>query len=146
MKYDLVIESVSVPKGGPPQVETDPEISTFTKWLEKTSVLSDPQVSDFVCFIKLITVSHRPACYLALTETDGVKNDVLFDVKDLGTTFVWPDGSQLSKQEFLAQAEHALLQFKKQCKTESCLFYKAFKVAVGYSGNDFRIVDFKNSL
>lgn len=130
--YVSVTESVSIPKGCPPQVETDPAVNTFAKWLERTSALSDPQVSDLVCFIKLIIVNHRPACYLALTETDGPKNEALFDLRDLGTTFVWTDEFlQLSKQAFLTLVEKELLQFKSRCTTESCLFYKASKVAVG---------------
>lgn len=116
-----------------PKPESDPNINTFEKWLEKQAGLSCPDIETMVCNIRLMNLNYKPACYLVIAMPDERDPDILSDNRVIGTAFVWSDkDSSTSKEAIASIIETEFKHFAKKCEKTNCIFRKALKVVVEY--------------
>lgn len=128
----------------PPKLDNDKNVNSFDRWLEKESGLSTPDISNMICFIRLMHIKKSPACYLVLTKPDILDSTILKDSIVLGNAFAWPNKySNMSNTEFLVKVESEFLRYSRSCLTLDCNFYKASKVVVGFRNNDYKVLHFK---
>lgn len=125
----------------PPKPESDPNINTFEKWLQKQAGLSCPNIEKMICNIRLMTLNGRPACYLVISMPDEKNPDILSDNGVIGNTFVWSvEDSAISKENLVSIIDTEFKHFARSCEKTNCIFYKALRVVVEYQQGKHKVL------